>query len=145
MNRWKKHLHFVHLLRMYTLLPSGASQSWLLGPSSFSTSWPRWSCSPVAARRPPSCHSNTTCSVFYLPHAQMQQRQLIVLHLSVFRLTVVLCKEISLLSKKFTSCLTTAGVSKLMPYPLTWGDFRVSYEFCCHFFWIIKMHVIDII
>lgn len=31
--------------------------------------------------------------------------------LSVLRLTVVLCKEISLLSKKFTSCLTAAGVS----------------------------------
>uniref|UniRef100_A0A3Q3EZN2 Family with sequence similarity 114 member A2 n=1 Tax=Labrus bergylta TaxID=56723 RepID=A0A3Q3EZN2_9LABR len=28
------------------------------------------------------------------------------------QLTVILCKEISLLSKKFTSCLTTTGVSK---------------------------------
>lgn len=33
----------------------------------------------------------------------------------VLRLTVVLCKEISLLSKKFTSCLTTAGVSVMIP------------------------------
>lgn len=39
---------------------------------------------------------------------------MISLHLPlVFRLTVVLCREISLLSKKFTSCLTTAGVSGL--------------------------------
>lgn len=34
---------------------------------------------------------------------------------SVLRLTVVLCKEISLLSKKFTSCLTAAGVRVMTP------------------------------
>lgn len=39
-----------------------------------------------------------------------------------FRLTVVLCKEISLLSKKFTSCLTTAGVSVLRFVILTDGS-----------------------
>lgn len=63
---------------------------------------------------------------------------------SVFRLTVVLCKEISLLSKKFTSCLTAAGVGvtwggpgtlepSLMTPKCHWNTFNAhtQFNFCC--------------
>lgn len=49
----------VELCRRFMLQPSGVWQSWRLDPSSFSTSWLRWSSSPTAARRPAFCHSKT--------------------------------------------------------------------------------------
>ncbi|KAF3841162.1 hypothetical protein F7725_007024 [Dissostichus mawsoni] len=49
----------------------------------------------TAAQRPAPCHSEMPFCLGTLQDCR--------------KLTVVLCKEISLLSKKFTSCLTTAG------------------------------------
>jgi len=37
-----------------------------------------------------------------------------------FRVTIVICKEVSLLSKKYTSCLTTIGVRRFTSHSTVW-------------------------